>query len=393
MDNCARGIEFERACQQTLQQLGFERVATTKRSKDQGADLIAYLGATKYVFQCKNEKRRQGNGAVQEAIAARSLYAANRCAVISQSEFCPTAYALARPNYCLLLTFQILSSAAEQGKTFSQMIQDYEFPDIPFVEHDPDLIKKYEDAKQRLGHTPRNSDFDRTTRHLIVHKYGGVTNLARQLGDKPYSRRPNDDEIRQEYKRVRELIGKVPTLRETAANSDLSRNSFHDYPFTKLQREFGDRPNYEKGVSKEALIEAFSKLKNDLGRIPTLTDLDERGEYRASYYRARWGNIDNFLREVGIPQGQFKRRTYDNDDLVLLYLLIEKAFGIREGDGSFHLSPAILNRLKYNKKAFISPSAFKRFGPWERFIEYLRSDSALRVKARLAEAVEVDRPA
>jgi hypothetical protein len=93
-----------------------------------------------------------------------------------------------------------------------------------------------------------------------------------------------------------------------AANSKLPRNCFKDYPFTKLQREFGDRPNYESRVPKDNLIEAFNKLNSLLGRIPTLRDLDEKGEYRSSYYRARWGNIDNFLREVGILQGRFKRR-------------------------------------------------------------------------------------
>lgn len=389
MDNRARGIEFEAKCRTTLQQLGFDKIEATKSSKDQGADLIATLGPTKYVFQCKNEKRKQGNGAVQEAIAARSLYGASRCAVISQSEFCPSAYVLARPNYCLLLTFQTLSLAAEQGKTFNQLIQGYKFPDIPFVEHDPDLIKRYEDAKHRLGHTPRNSDFDPTTRHLIAHKYGGVTNLAKQLGDKPYSRKPNKDEIRREYRRVRELMVETPTLEDMTANSKLPRNCFKDYPFTKLQREFGDRPNYESGVTKDTLIEAFNRLQSHLGHTPRLHELDEKGEYRSSYYRARWGNIDNFLRELRIPRGQVKRRAYKNNELVLMYFLLEKAFGIKEGDGNLQLSPTILKNLKYEGRAFISASTFsKRFGgSWERFIEYIRADSASGIKSGLEQFV------
>lgn len=389
MDNSTKGIEFETTCQKTLQRLGFDRINATKRSNDQGADLIAYLRATKYVFQCKNEKRKQGNGAVQEAIAARTLYKANRCAVISQSEFSRSAYVLARPNYCLLLTLPALSSAAEQGKTFDELVQDYKFPDIPFVEHDQDLIRRYEDIKRKLGHTPRNSDLDPTTRYLIREKYGDLTTLVNQVGDRPYSRRPNDDEIRQEYKRVRELLGKVPTLRHMAANSNLSRNCFQDYPFTKLQRDFGDRPNYERGVTRDTLIEAFKKLNSDLGRTPTLRDLDERGEYRSSYYRARWGNIDKFLEEVGIPQGRFKRRGYKKEDLVLIYLLLERAFGIREGDRNLQLNHTILNHLKYKGKVFISASAFsRRFGgTWERFIEYLGGNSVSRIKSGLEQAV------
>ena len=387
MENCSRGIEFESTCRQTLQRLGFERIQVTKRSNDQGADLTAYLGATKYVFQCKNEKRKQGNRPVQEAIAAKAFYAAERCAVISETEFLRSAYALARPNYCLLLTLRALSSAAEQGKAFQDLIQNYEFPDIPFVERDQDLVRRYEELKHKLRHTPRNFDFDPTTRHLIAHKYGGVTNLAKQLGDAPYSRRPSDDEIRKEYRRVRGLLCRVPTLREIAANSNLSRNCFKEYPFTKLQRECGDRPNYERGVSKEALVKAFSKLNDELGRVPTLRDLDERGEYRSSYYRARWGKMDSFLRELGIPQGRFKRRTYDKDELVLMYLLLERVLGIREGDRSLQLNHTILNHLKYRGKVFVSASAFsRRFGTWKRFIDYIGGDSASRVKAWLDRA-------
>jgi hypothetical protein len=222
-----------------------------------------------------------------------------------------------------------------------------------------------------------------------VHKYGGVTNLAKLLGDKPYSRRPSDEEIRQEYKRVKELMCKVPTLRDMAASSKLPRNCFKDYPFTKLQKECGDRPNYERGVSKDALIKAFKKLNSDLGRTPTLRDLDERGEYRSSYYRARWGNIDNFLREIGIPQGRVKRRTYEEDELVLMYLLLERAFRIREGDSGLQVNHTILNHLKYKGNVFISASTFgRRFGTWERFIEYMAGDSASSIRSGLERAAD-----
>ncbi|MGQ3684598.1 MAG: homing endonuclease associated repeat-containing protein [Candidatus Loosdrechtia sp.] len=365
-DNIGKGTEFENICLSTLKRLGFEELQLTKRVNDQGADWVGSFEGTRYLFQCKKHKKKQGNRAIQEAIAAKTYYKASRCAVISESGYTKSAYQLARPNYCLLLMPLEITEAVNSQKTFAELIKNYTFPVNSPIEHDYDLIKRYEQIKAQIGHTPRNKDLDPTTRYRIKKKYGSLSSLIRQLSDSPFTRRPSNEEIRKEYKRVKQAIGKTPTLANMQKQSNFSRNCFSSYPFTKLQEECGDAPNIQRGVSKEDLISAFDRLRRELGRIPSIKDLDEKGVYRSSYYRTRWGNIDTFLKDLGIPQREFKQRQYDERELILIYLLLKKAFEIRNDDDSLTLNHTVLENLKYKGKVFVSPGIFSsRFGAGE----------------------------
>ena len=372
MKKLSIGREFENHCKDLLKSLGFQNTDLTRSTGDQGGDLIAFQGSIKYIFQCKCHKKKQGNKAVQEAIAAKTFYKAHRCGVISRSEFTKSAYDLARPNYCLLFTFGELEKAYSDNYKFEDIIKNYTIPSSTPVEHDYDLIGKYEELKSKLGHVPRNDDFDSTTRYFIRKQYGSLTKLIESIGDQQFTRRPNDDQIKKEYNRVRELIGKIPRLKDMRVNSDFSNNCFQSYPFTTLQRECGDHPNIERGITKRQLINAFNDLTKKLGKIPNLKDIDRDGYYRSSYYRTKWGNLDNFCEEMGISKAHFKGKRYNNEDLVLIYLLIKKAFEIKEDVNDFPLNHTVLENLKYKDKSFISPGTFSNhFGSWKEFITFL----------------------
>lgn len=368
----AKGLAFERRCSSLLQELGLADCRPTSQGgTDQGADLLATYGDSRYLFQCKDHLKPQGNRAIQEAVAAKAVYSVTRCGVISSSGYTDSAVRLARSNYCLLFTAAELETAVADGGQFMDLIRAYEFPTYTRAQdHHYDLIKKYEEVKARLGHTPRNSDFDKSTIYQIRKTYGNLTNLVQQLGDTPFTTRPSNQEIESEYRRVKAVVGKVPTLADMAKHSSLSRNCFASYPFTRLQRECGDRPHVERGVHREDLVAAFLELQGHLGRTPTLRELDENGKYRVSYYRRRWGNFDDFLKELRVPTRQVKqRRRYHRTELILVYLLLEKSLAIRQDDADFSLNHTVLEKLKYEGRTFLSPSTFsRRFGSWEAFL-------------------------
>ena len=302
MTKMQRGRLFEIRCRDLLQQLGCDDCQATPLGNDQGADVLAVHGGTRYVFQCKDQDRPVGNRAVQQAVAAKAIMDAGRCGVISSKGFTRQAKELASKNYCLLVDVQKLEEAAESGYSFVDLVRGHEFSDSVSVEHNYDVVHEYEATKSRLGHTPRNKDFDATTRYRIKRSYGSLSRLIESVGDRPYTKRPSDEEIRREYKRVREIVGRTPTLDHMATHSQYSRNCFASYPFTNLQKDCGDRPNIKRGASKRDLIGAFEELTESLGRPPTIRELDENGRFRASYFRARWGNLDAFRREMGMSQ-------------------------------------------------------------------------------------------
>lgn len=96
------GIAYERYCAARLSEAGW-RAHPTKASGDQGADVVAERGGTRLVLQCKRHGKPVGNGAVQEAAAARSYWSADLAAVVTNAGFTPSARRLAAATGVLLL--------------------------------------------------------------------------------------------------------------------------------------------------------------------------------------------------------------------------------------------------------------------------------------------------
>ncbi|MDE0286631.1 MAG: restriction endonuclease [Gammaproteobacteria bacterium] len=388
--NISKGTLFESLCCRLLTDLGFENCKPTSQSNDQGADISGDYNNTPYVFQCKNHKKPTGNRAVQEIVSAKAMYNAQRCGVISQSDYTKSARQAASSNYCLLLTSSELQEAVDRGKSFADLIQNYTFNDSTPVEHDYEVVKEYERVKSVLGHTPQRKNFDATWLYRIKKHYGSLSKLINSVGDRPYSRRPSDEDIEREYKRVRNIIGKTPTLEDISNRSSFSRNCFSAFPFTQLQRKCGDQPYVERGVSKEQLITAFEALKEKLGRIPTVKELDEKGKYRANYYRKRWGTMDNFREEMGIPKRSFGQRSYEREELLLLFMLLNKTLQIQKGDTNFQIGYMDLERMKFGERTLVSPDTFSRkFGKsWKACMQELSKSRCSEFSQALDRLVE-----
>lgn len=95
-------MEYETLCADILRRAGWS-ARTTKGSGDQGVDVIATKGAWRLVVQCKHLARPVGNGAVQEAVAAKLHEEANVAAVVSNAGFTPSARQLAKTTGTLLM--------------------------------------------------------------------------------------------------------------------------------------------------------------------------------------------------------------------------------------------------------------------------------------------------
>jgi len=89
------GLKFEEFCTWLFKVMGFA-VQKTKKSGDQGADLILIQGYTHIAIQAKRKKRRVGNDAVQEVNGAKSFYRCTDAWVVTSNYFTKNAIELAR---------------------------------------------------------------------------------------------------------------------------------------------------------------------------------------------------------------------------------------------------------------------------------------------------------
>jgi len=91
------GYEFEEYVAKLYQRLGFE-TTVTRKSGDQGADIIAKRNGRKYIIQAKFYNSPVGNKAVQEVVAALAMYQADYGIVVTNSTYTQSAIELAKAN-------------------------------------------------------------------------------------------------------------------------------------------------------------------------------------------------------------------------------------------------------------------------------------------------------
>ncbi len=85
------GFEFEAYCCSLLRSNGFTNVSQTKKSKDDGIDVLAEKDGITYAIQCKCYSSPVGNKAIQEAYTGAQLYNCDIAVVMTNSTFTPQA--------------------------------------------------------------------------------------------------------------------------------------------------------------------------------------------------------------------------------------------------------------------------------------------------------------
>ena len=102
-------FEFEEQCALILCKNGWEAEAT-KKSGDQGVDVVASKDGKRVVLQCKLYSHPVGNKAVQEVFSGKAFYSADFAAVVSNNEYTQQARELAENCGVLLLSVSDLAN-------------------------------------------------------------------------------------------------------------------------------------------------------------------------------------------------------------------------------------------------------------------------------------------
>ncbi|HMJ08807.1 MAG TPA: restriction endonuclease [Pyrinomonadaceae bacterium] len=102
------GLEFEQFLSNLFERMGYT-VEQTRITGDQGADLVAVKFGERTVVQAKRFGGSVGNKAVQEVVAAKALYKADKAIVVTNNFFTTPAQELAKANAVELIDREALS--------------------------------------------------------------------------------------------------------------------------------------------------------------------------------------------------------------------------------------------------------------------------------------------
>src|SRR5437764_2648394 len=143
--------------------------------------------------------------------------------------------------------------------------------------------------------------------------YRAVANIDRQAlaeFQAGIRKRYTDEQILAELKDCAERLGRSPTMREFAADKQTSVHPQtvieHFGSWNRAKRQAGLVPR--RFATREELLALLQELGEELGRVPTARDIDERrGKLPSkSLYWHTFGSLTNALREAGfdVPVGE-----------------------------------------------------------------------------------------
>jgi hypothetical protein len=123
-------------------------------------------------------------------------------------------------------------------------------------------------------------------------------------------RRYTDDEILAELRASATRLGRSPTMREFAADAEASVHPQtvieHFGTWNAAKRAAGLRPR--RYISRQELVEQLRELGEELGRTPTVRDIEERRRSMASKSLIwhTFGSLATALKEAGfdVPVGE-----------------------------------------------------------------------------------------
>lgn len=378
------GILFEQRCVEKLNKLGFDNVQSTPIT-DYGADIIAYSDGIKYIFQCKYCKQKQGVSAVQEILTAKHFYQAQRCAVISHSGYTKQAYNLAKPNFILLITETELFSTQSIDSLFTGGIAHLNTAK-PVI-HDYDIITEFNEIKNSLGRTPSLPELDKGLRYRIRKQYKKYSTFLNSIGERHKNSRPTEEQLKNEYIRIRTLLGRTPRAIDIKNNSTMSYNSFHQYPLTKLQKECGDIPLCDRSATTEDLILEYKRLETHLGRQPKSADIDKYGKYGSHLYFRKWGSLINFYQDSRVNAHNLVKKKMTYRELIVIYSMIEYLLNVSQKP---YVDSGSLKRVQIDEKPIITPNNIDyRFGNIQKFVSFIGSDSeTLKFKEKIINLID-----
>ncbi len=110
-----KGHAFEEFMTAVYQTLGY-RVEQTKKSGDQGIDLIIKKHFKRIGVQLKRYSKPVGNSAVQEAVAGKKFYKLDKVCVLTNTSFTKSAIELAKANKVELIDREDLKRLLKKAK-------------------------------------------------------------------------------------------------------------------------------------------------------------------------------------------------------------------------------------------------------------------------------------
>lgn len=156
-----------------------------------------------------------------------------------------------------------------------------------------ELIDELHRLAETLGERPKSTDIIEQGEHSLAtyqRRFGSWSAALEAAGFDPDDRRPTDDELVADLRRLHAELDKVPSLPDVDEHGAYSGSTY--------QRRFGSWSealeaagfDSDRGPTDEELLADLRRLREELDKHPSLRDVTEHGEYGGTTYQRRFGS-------------------------------------------------------------------------------------------------------
>jgi hypothetical protein len=218
---------------------------------------------------------------------------------------------------------------------------------------------------EELGRQPTRAEFDDLAKYSsnsLVNRFGSWKQAKEQAGIDQECIAPgariSRDELIADLKSVGEKIGGVPTQEALTEHGEHSKGP--------IIREFGswenglraagfnpenrDPPNK---IDSEQLLEDILELKQELGKVPNTTEMDQYGKHDPSTYSDRFGSYKRAVERAGLDASNLKEYGVGRREL------LSELFRLADDLGRVPKMSDMRSKGRYSCPLYID-----RFGSW-----------------------------
>jgi len=188
-----------------------------------------------------------------------------------------------------------------------------------------ELLNRLQKFASGLGRPPTQNEMNNSGPHAAAtyaDLFGSWNQALKTAGletgtNDPDGRPPTpEEELLSDLKSVADIVEGTPSERDYSTHGEYSVKTYCKRfgGWNSALRAAGFEPNVEINLTDQTLITAMQEFAEELGRPPTIAEMDSRGPYTGDPYKRAFGSWNRALQKAGLEVHQ--ARDVDNRDLI-----------------------------------------------------------------------------
>ena len=162
------------------------------------------------------------------------------------------------------------------------------------------LVQEFYRVWKVMGQQPSSNDLNRygkVSSHYFKKSFGSWSAFLKKLKLEPLVYRPTNEELIDAYFRLKKELRRQPTPLDMELKGRFAKNTYRNRwgSWVNFLNVVGDKSLHGISYSEQELTQNYQMVREKLGYVPTLAELEKHGKFMAEQYYRTFGTYGDFL--------------------------------------------------------------------------------------------------